>query len=500
MDKTGEKNNDNRLNNKQKSGYSIFNSMSFEISISKIIIGIIIGLLFSFVFYSFLFVNREMFRILSANYSYKLWILTENEVNFYNLIFAFISVIFGQSVCFVFWFDGPKKLFKRHKFRKNSILNDQRVLMWYFLNWFVRTGTSFAVVFIITFYGGFEVFSFYPDYNYVFVLIIIVLFLQSWNNIRISFKRQSLKWMLFSALIITGVSFGFSKVDIVNYHRINKILQQNKISYKYNLTLPESNTYQFNERFSQLVNIYVVKPKKHNNSDDFITLINKKEVSPDSIYNELEKLNGEKNHMYRRLTIYQLYIDKGIKTGVVNNLKFQISRLGLSRIAYSVVPVNRDFNQAYYNNLSILTKLPGIDSSRLNIYEFISQLNRLNKEFEIVQLNNGDCLIDNSLVKIDSIQSAVFDIMIKNSDFYFKFYPNDSVDFQKYISVISQIRMASNEIRDYYSLNLFSKKFADLYGDEWETVERKYPLRIIEFTDDLIRFLNDNEKNTHKDQ
>lgn len=471
--------------------------MKFEISISKIIIGIIIGLLFSFVFYSLLFVNREMFRILSAFYSCKLWILTEDEADFYNLIFAFISVIFGQSVCFTFWFDRPKKLFSNFKFRKSSILNDQRVLMWYFLSWFTRVGTSFAIIFIMAFYGGFYVFSFYPEYNYVFVMIIIVLFLQSWNSIRISFKRQSLKWMLISAIIITAVSFGYSKVDIVNYHRLNKILQQNKITYKYNFTLPESNDYQFNERQSQLEKIYVVKPKKQTNSEEYIILINKKEVPPDSISNELEKLINERNLMGKWFTIYQLYVDKGIKTGVVNNLKFKMSRLGFARIAYSVVPINREFDQLYYNNYSIPAKLPATDLSRFNIYEIISHFNTLSKEIEIVQLNNGDCLIDESMVKIDSIQPAIMDILIKNSDIYFKFFPNDSVDFQAYISVISQMRLAVNEIRDYYSLNLFSKKFEDLNGDEWEIVEKKYPFRVVEFSDDLVNFLNKSERSSH---
>ena len=71
-----------------------------QISQLKIIIGLLLGLFFAFTFYSFLYLVRETFRILSLTETYDLWILTDKEVRFYNLIFAFISVIIGQAVAF----------------------------------------------------------------------------------------------------------------------------------------------------------------------------------------------------------------------------------------------------------------------------------------------------------------------------------------------------------------------------------------------------------------
>ncbi len=145
-----------QLMNKMKKGFLKTKFKTLEISNSRLITGIVIGLLFSFVFYSFLYIIREMFRIMSEPF-YELWVLTDREVSFYNLFFAFISVIFGQSICFNYWLNRPKRLFKSERFRKISIINDQRFLLWYFLSWFSKIGLVFGIMFGITLYGGFYV-------------------------------------------------------------------------------------------------------------------------------------------------------------------------------------------------------------------------------------------------------------------------------------------------------------------------------------------------------
>ena len=82
---------------------------------SRFIIGIVLGLLYSFLFYSFLYLARESLRGLSITKEYDLWVLSSEEVSFYNLFFAFISVIIGQSICFSFWINRPKQVFQKTK-------------------------------------------------------------------------------------------------------------------------------------------------------------------------------------------------------------------------------------------------------------------------------------------------------------------------------------------------------------------------------------------------
>ena len=143
-----------------------------ELSRFRLIVGGILGLLYSFSFYSFLYIMRESFRILSVTEKYDLWVLTNKEVTFYNLFFAFLSVIIGQSVCFVFWFDQPKKIFGIRNHRKTAIINDQRFLNWYFLSWFSKLAVVFGLFFGFTFHGSWHLFSLYPDYNYFYFNIL----------------------------------------------------------------------------------------------------------------------------------------------------------------------------------------------------------------------------------------------------------------------------------------------------------------------------------------
>ena len=194
-------------------------------------IGILIGLSYSFVSYAFLYLMREFFRVFSLTEDFDMWILTESEVYFYNFFFAFVAVIVGQSVCFSFWLDRPRKIFGNRHFRRTKIINDQRFLHWYFLSWFSKLAFLFGILFGHLFQGGFHDFSLYPDYNFMFVMIVVVLFLQTWNSIRPTFRRKSFKWMLASAAIVSIVAFGLSRINLIDYKAINQNqLEKNKLA------------------------------------------------------------------------------------------------------------------------------------------------------------------------------------------------------------------------------------------------------------------------------
>ena len=144
--------------------------------------------------------------------------LVSGELYFYNLFFSFIAVIFGQSICLNFWINRPKTFLTKLNYRKTSILNDQGILNNSFINWFAKFATLFLLFFSVM-TKGYYVFSFYPDYNYFFILIIIVLYLQSWNTTRLTFKNRSIKWFLISALILSGLAFLISQINIIDYKK-----------------------------------------------------------------------------------------------------------------------------------------------------------------------------------------------------------------------------------------------------------------------------------------
>nr|WP_320119527.1 hypothetical protein [uncultured Marinifilum sp.] len=465
-------------------------SKIFEIPRFRLITGILIGLFYSFAFYSFLYLIREVFRILSVTEDYDLWILTDKEVYFYNLFFAFISVIISQSVCFTFWFDRPRKFFEKRHYRKTTIVNDQRVLNWYFLSWFSKLAIVFGIMFGLAFHGGFYVCSFYPDYNYIFILIIIVLFLQTWNTIGLTFKRKSLKWMLLTGVIISIIAFGLSRINLIDYKAINHNYLAKNIHNNYSLELPETNSYERLFQRSLIENIYVVKSKSQNENEPFIVVENKK-IDLNELNDKIMDWQSVRSEYEIPHMVYQLHIDKTIKMGFVNQLKNELAKSGVTRIAYAVVPINPEYDIRYYKDFSFQTWLPNWYSDWFNPKEIYDDINRTRNIIEIKQGTSGKCFINDKTVENDKIKQILKHLITNDLDYIIKFHVNDSVEFSDYFRVISYSREVINELRNEYSKETYSEQFDWLDFEKEKEVKRKYPLRIFELTTDFKKMINE---------
>ena len=133
-----------------------------EISKPQFIIGVTLGILFSFGFYSITSVIKEILRVLSTTENYDIWLLSESEQNFYNLFYAFLSAIFGQSICFSFWLSKKRKTFGKQNYLRSSVIVDQSVLNSYFLLWFSKMAFFFAAFFGLNRWGGVLCIQFLP--------------------------------------------------------------------------------------------------------------------------------------------------------------------------------------------------------------------------------------------------------------------------------------------------------------------------------------------------
>jgi biopolymer transport protein ExbD len=455
-----------------------------QISRYKIIIGILVGLFFSFSFYSFLYLSREVFRILSVTETYDLWVLTDNEVEFYNLIFAFISVILGQSVAFSFWFDRPKNIFGKQNYRRTTIINDQRALNWYFLFWFSKLAIVFGLMFGLTFRGGFYVFSLYPDFNYIFILIVIVLFLQTWNTICLTFKRKCQKWMLISAALLTIAAFGFSRINLIDYKTINQNYHQKNIHYSYNLELPETDSYERLFSRSLIENIYIVETKTQQTNNKPVIVVDNEEIALEKLHEKIVDWQSMRNEYDIPRIVYRLHIHKSIKMDFINQVKNELTKSGVSKIAYAVIPTNLEYDKKYYQDCSFSMILPNWNADWLNPKSIYKDLNKIQNIIEIKQ-TESEYLINDSLLKMNRIKDTIKKLIQNNSDYIIKYHVNDNAHFSDYFRVLSATKEAINELRDEYSETTYSKQY-DIIGYEEEAeVRQKYPYRIFEITTEL---------------
>ncbi len=433
------------------------NLKAFEVSKVRIALGVIVGLLYAFFFYAVLYVTREGIRILSVTEENDLWVLEDDAVSFYNLIFAFIALIVGQSICFHFWLDRPKRFFSKLKIRQNLIVNDQRVLIWSFLSWFGKLAFLFGIFFGIHFYGINYVFSLYPDYNYIFILSIIVLFLQSWTGIRLTFKRGSFKWLLTTAVVISILAFGMSRINFIDYHKVNQSVLDKNVYYKYDLELPLSSFYEKPYSKYSLEEIYVVE---ENNKP--IVLFKDEKISFEDFLNINDKKRISDRLNYRRSN-FQLYIDKDIKMSFVKKLKDKLHELDIWKIGYGVMPEDLQYDIRYYRDAYLPDYLQSKDEESVSfLAEGIKEWKGKGVISYGVELKLDQVLFEGRSVSFEELINLFKHKITKKPSQLCFFYVDDYSNFDSYIKIKSSYKRAVRDFLDELSEKEYGRKYWSL--------------------------------------
>ena len=440
-----------------------------DIERKNFILSIVLGIIFSFIFYSFLCLSREIIRVLSITTTFDVWILSDREVSFYNLFFAFLSLLFAQAICFSQWFGKNRKPFEKLNIQKTAIINDQWFLNNVFLCWFTRSSTLYALFIGTASEGGFYFFSFYPKYNFLFILILIVLFLQTWVSIRRVYKQKALKWMLISALSISVLAFAYSKINLVDYQKINRIILSKNIAYTYKLELAEVNTFEYLHH-RNMSEIYVVKPSDTTKSTNPLILFNGNEFSFDNLEQELLNYMKPRDLSFE---ICRLHIDKSIKMSFINQLKEILTNTGFRRVGYAVVPKNREYDERFYtycySSWRLINKkhYENADTDKFDILLSVSCFN------DSVQINNT------VYPKMD-FYSKIKQQVEKHDNYLVRFSVDDEMTFADYIFVLSEYGRAVQTVRNEYAIIKYSTEYEMLGSEEYGIIRNKKPVSLME--------------------
>lgn len=466
----------------------------FKIPKSRLIIGLLAGLFFAFCFYAFMYLTRESFRLVSLTEDYDLWTLTDKEVGFYNLFFAFVSVIFAQSISFSFWFDKPQNIFSKRKFQRILIGKDQSALNTYFLFWFSELAVIYGLTFGSTYIGGFYVFSFYPKYNYIFVFIILVLFLQTWNSIRRINKKQSLKWLFISMLVVSTIAFGLSKVNLIDYKSINNIALQKNILFKYTLDKPKSSCYEskFENPF-YVKKIFIVKNDEAIDSNPKL-FIDNEEVNLDALCKKILEFSGKFNEDERGQLLYNLHIDKSIKMKYINELRTKLASVDACRIAYAVIPINQQYDKRYYRDTHFAIRIPKFTNEDFGIHSvemIYYSIYNIENIVEVRAIKPNLYEINNSFYTTNNIKQQILNAINTNPNYIIKYYINDKTEFGDYLNVLTKAYEAVKELRQKYSFAIYKKDYDCLNSEESDSLRLKFLFRTFELTAEISERFND---------
>jgi biopolymer transport protein ExbD len=453
----------------------------FKRSRLDIALGIFIGVAYALVFYSFLYVVRETLRILSLTDQYDLLILSDQEVNFYNLVFALLAVIFGQSASISFWLDRPRMLFASQNYRKISIVNDQNTLKWYFLFWFSKIVIVIWSFVCMAGEAGYYVLSFYPAFNYLFVLTVVVLLLQTWKTIRLSFKRKSIKWFLLTTMVLAMVALGLSRINLLDYKGINHQLLQKNIHYTYGLDLPASNVY--NKHNSYFVkNIYLVKNKEATQTDEVLIVADHQELSLEKLKIHIKNWQDSRPDYELRKMVYRLHIDQSVPMKDVNALQRTLSQLDCNKIAYAVVPLYPEYDLRYYYDLSFDLRLPYYNFIRMHSAKILEDINKIPNCVE-VKIRNGAYIVNDTLYQAEQLKRKIKSLIVYNTDYIIQLHVDDQDSFASYFRILTTTKEVVYDLRDEYASKEYEKPYADLELEEMSLIRKRYPYSIFKLTE-----------------
>jgi len=185
-------------------------------------IGIVAGLI-SAISISLLFNHsRESLRMLTSM-SADLMILKENELLFFNFFFSFLSAVLGLSISIWLWMQNKKNNRRKDSFYKQLSITNALLIFWVVLMITSRFGTVLPIVLFGT--PGYDNhLNLYEEYRILFVLLPIVVFLQSWFTVRLVY--QSGKWILLSFLFCILTAFTLQLTTTVNQEKLNSAYHQ----------------------------------------------------------------------------------------------------------------------------------------------------------------------------------------------------------------------------------------------------------------------------------
>ncbi len=298
----------------------------------------------------------------------------------------------------------------------------------------------------MTFWGGHYVFSFYPDYNYLFYLILAVLFLQSWNNFRLLFAKQSLKWVLISAIILGLFSFTLSKVNFIDQEAFQKRKLEASIYYKYDFELPRSDYYKRTNGYLSTKLELVLDSSEVGST--YVILLNNHKISLNNLRNEIQIISRNIPDYYLSRGNIHLFIDNRISIEFVEKVKAEIARTDVYKIYYMVVPLNPEYDVRYYSNYGIEDRVSHTLYHEIGMYPSNFPAPPPSYEYPLLLNTTKQIKLNSDKATIDELVEVFRKIIMDEPGKIIRYKYNPKDPFYKYIKVLSAAHQAAENLRE----------------------------------------------------
>lgn len=430
----------------------------FELSKRRLVIGLILLLFLSILFFHFFHLLRIGFIFIHASLfnDFETQTIMLARENFYKFLLGFVAIYFSFSIVFDYWFNRPKKFLSRFNYKRKFILNQQRVTNWFFLHWFFRIFMIFGMVAL-----DFPEANLYSDYYWTIILFFFVFYAQMWLSVRQLFKVRKVFWFFFIALIVGTSSFLVSKTSYMNLETVKTAILRKNMMYKNNIHIVESEV--FTQRKHRYLSCDIVIPNKEANQVIFFSgeRIHEKELE--------SKIQSFWAHFSEGEIPYinhTLFVDKNIKMKFIFDLKKRMNKIGVEKASFSVKKKNSK-QPFYHKSKYVLTfNLANtlIEEPATKEGKYLNVKIATGDYYEI----NGKSISKKELIKF------LKEYYQKEGTHSVKIFFNKSTLFEEYFKVFEHSKKAIDELREELSRKGYGVSYSSLNRELKKPIKEKY--------------------------
>jgi biopolymer transport protein ExbD len=286
--------------------------------------------------------------------------------------------------------------------------------------------------------------------------------------------------MLISAVIISIISFGISRINFTDYKSFNESILKNNIAYTYNLKLPKSNiSHQIEDR-SITSNLWIVNDKNSQQPKLFFDTTryyingNISEIKFKDLSTALYHKHNNLPDYYAFSTSITLLIDTSIKMKFVNQVLDKIYLSGFYRINYATRPIEDNNHRSPVDFKVITEPLFYRKNLQSQSYHDIPpppppppSFQNQNSNLMAIELSinsRGDYTINNKAIKHKEVKNKLKSLILSsNYKYKIKLQIYSDISFGEYFDAKQIIHKAVMELRDEYCMKKYKKSFHDIW-------------------------------------
>jgi len=309
----------------------------------------------------------------------------------------------------------------------------------------------------------------YGDYKFLFILFMLVLFLQNWTWFRITRNRGKWKLMGYSFLVLLGISTGLSFVEAPVIRSVQKNLEKMDIlNNEYHFQTIGRNV---GERVRLLASsefMAMLYSDKKNSHDLALFHYRNRRFIPCELDTIPKLVNDWKvqypNYLYKRLVAY-LLIDRRVSLKDAAILIREIGKAGINRFGFAVNPQTQ-YSPTNPHNFQYL-------KNRLYIPDgFPSPPARGRPILRIQIQGNGKYGVGKKATSLEELRDTVYSTLKKRVNYSqaIAVSAGDDAKFGDYLLLDEMFAELSKQIRNEIANDLYQKNWDQLTESESDMV------------------------------